>query len=420
MNKVKLVIVGAGSRGYYTFGRIASENSEKFEIVAVAEPDDEKRKRFVTSYKVDPSNAFSDWRELLDRMGKAADVAIIATPDYEHVEPAVAFAEAGYNLVLEKPIAPRPDDLVRVHKAVKKSGVVTLVPHVLRYTPFYRKVKEIVDSGAVGEIKGIDHREQVGFFHFAHSFVRGNWRREDETAPSILTKSCHDMDIMLWLLSSNIKKVSAFGDILFFNEDHKPPQATDRCLDCPLKEDCPYSAVKIYLLSGNTGWPTNTITTDLSREGILKALREGPYGRCVFKCDNDVCDYYAVAIEFEGGVMGTFTLTAFSNEITRHTTLFGTHGEVTGDLLRGRIELKVYGKETELIEVETPNSGHLGGDEGLMEHMYRVINGLEKPLTTIEESLESHYVAFAVEESRKTHRFVEIEDYKGRFYNERS
>ncbi|MCD6551579.1 Gfo/Idh/MocA family oxidoreductase [Thermotoga sp.] len=414
MDKISLVILGAGSRGYFTYAKIASQMKDKYRIVAVVEPDDEKRERFIATYHIPEENAFRDWKQLLDKKGKIADVVIIATPDDVHVEPAIAFAKAGYDILLEKPIARRPDELVRIQREIANTGRTVIVAHVLRYTPFFQKIEEIIESGEIGKVKGIDHREQVGFFHFAHSFVRGNWRRSDETAPSILTKSCHDTDIMLWLVGKRIERVAAFGDLLFFNLKNKPKEATDRCVDCPLKETCPYSAVRIYL-GDWTGWPVNTITVDLSYEGRLKAIKEGPYGRCVFSCDNDVCDYYAVSIDYEDDIFGTFTLTGLSNEITRVITLFGTHGEVVGDFEKGEIILKRYGGKEEKLEIKA-EGGHLGGDEGLMQHLYEVISGQRKPLTALEDSLESHYVAFAIEESRLSGKVISIDSYKEKLF----
>ena len=394
---ISIVIIGAGSRSYHTYGKFALEHPKMYKVVAVAEPDPEKRKRFAKEHGIPEDMVFESWERVLNKP-KLADAVVIATGDDQHVDPTIEFAKAGYHIILEKPIARKPEEFAKVYNQTKNYDVVILVSHVLRYTSFFRKIKEIINSGKIGDIKGIDNEEHVGYFHFAHSFVRGNWRRSDETAPSILTKCCHDMDIMIWLVGSSVDTLSSYGDLLFFKDENKPEGATDRCLDCPYKDTCVYSAVKIYL-GDYIGWPVNVISVDLSYEGRYEALKRGPYGRCVFACDNDVCDYYAVSMRFKNGVIGTFTMSGLTAEITRKTRVFGTLGEIEGDFLLGKIIVKPYGKE--YLEYEEGISiGHAGGDEGLLNHFYRVLKGYEKPQTTLYDSLESHYMAFAVEESR--------------------
>ncbi|MCD6462340.1 MAG: Gfo/Idh/MocA family oxidoreductase [Thermotogae bacterium] len=394
---VSLVVVGAGNRGYYTYGAFALKHPNMYRVVAVAEPDADKREKFARTHDLPENMVFETWEDILNKP-KFADAVVIATSDDQHVEPTIAFAKAGYHVLLEKPVARKPEEFARIYNQTKDCDVIILVAHVLRYTPFFKKLKDIVDSGRIGDIKGIDHEEHVGYFHFAHSFVRGNWRRSDETAPSILTKCCHDMDIMVWLIGSFVDTLTAHGNLLFFTGTNKPKEASDRCIDCPFENTCVFSATRIYL-GDNTGWPVNAISVDLSYEGRYRAVKEGPYGRCVFACDNDVCDYYAVSMSFKSGVLGTFTMTGLSAEITRKIRLFGTLGEIEGDFASGRISVKLYGKTREEY-IEKGEEGHSGGDEGLLNHFYKVLKGCEEPQTTLSDSLESHYMAFAIEESR--------------------
>lgn len=410
---ISIVVIGAGSRGYRTYGAFALKHPDMYKVVAVAELNPEKRERFAKTHNIPIDMTFETWEHILDKP-RIADAVVIATGDDQHVAPAIAFAKSGYHILLEKPVAQRPEEFARIYNETKNSGVVIVLAHVLRYTPFFTTLKKIIESGEIGELKGLDHEEHVGYFHFAHSFVRGNWRRSDETAPSILAKCCHDMDIMIWLVESFVKTLSAHGDLLFFKREKMPEKATDRCLDCPYKDTCPYSATRIYL-GDYTGWPVDVISVDLSYEGRYKAIKEGPYGRCVFACDNDVCDYYAVSMKFENEALGTFTMTGLSAEITRKTRIFGSLGEIEGDLKSGRILVKTYGKGTKEY-IEKGEGGHCGGDEGLLNHFYKVLKGYEKPQTTLSDSLESHYMAFAVEESRLSQgKSVNLAEFRKRY-----
>ncbi len=400
---VTVVVLGAGNRGYEAYGKII-KNRPDIKAVAVAEPDEAKRDRFAKDHNIPVEMQFNSWEDLLSKE-KLADGSIITTLDRMHVEPAVTAMKKGYHIILEKPIDSTLDGVMKVVRAAEETKRIVVVGHVLRYTKFFRKLKEIVDSGVIGRLIGIEHKENVGFFHFAHSFVRGNWRKAESTAPSILAKSCHDLDLLYWLVGARCKNISSFGELTYFKKENKPKGAADRCLDCPseIESKCPYSAKKIYL-TDYIGWPVSVISVDLSYEGRIRALKEGPYGRCVFSCDNDVVDHQIVNMSFENGVKASFTMTAFSNEITRRIRIFGSLGEIRGEFGKGEIEVIKFAdlsKTVYELNVNSPEIGHGGGDWGLVAYFVELLKGTTKANPTdIRESVHSHFMAFAAEKSR--------------------
>ena len=299
----------------------------------------------------------------------------------------------------------------RIVQTAERTGRALAVCHVLRYTPFYMTLKSLIDRGEVGEITAVNQIENVGYWHQAHSFVRGNWRSTGETSPMILQKSCHDMDILLWLMGKNCRRVQSFGSLRHFTPDHAPAGAPERCLDgCPHAQSCPYYAPALYLDMTRTGWPVDVITTDLSEEGRRKALAEGPYGRCVYRCDNDVVDRQVVNLEFEGGAVATFTMTAFSADFSRQLKIFGTEGQITADMGTRQIILHRFGEEKQQIPIleDTEGSGHGGGDFGILRDFLEVIRNGGESRTSAAVSLQSHLICFAAEKSRTEHIVVEL------------
>ncbi len=412
---VTLLIIGAGSRGS-GYAHFAEQFPDRVRVVGVAEPRRPYRERLVKAHDIPPEHVFSDWRDAA-AVPRFADAVIIATQDRMHVEPAVAFAKLGYHMLLEKPMAPDAEGCYKIVDAVKRSGILFGVCHVLRYTQYTQKLKHLIDSGAIGDIVGIDRLEPVGFWHMAHSFVRGNWRNESESGPMLLTKSCHDLDWIYYIMGSRPwTAVSSFGSLKHFRPEEAPPGAAERCLDCPVEADCPYSAKRIYLevlRRGYTGWPVDVLTPDPTPESVLDALRTGPYGRCVYHCDNDVVDHQVVAMEFEGGQTATFTMMAFTRMRHRETRIFGTRGELTGD---GRY-IHYYNfvtDKTETIDTEAADpsimGGHGGGDYHLMDHFIRAVaeNNPQWILSGPDETLASHLLVFAAERARREGKVVRL------------
>lgn len=417
MNDIPTVaVLGAGNRGDRVYGRYIKEHPSEIRVVAIAEPEKSRRENFASEHQIKKEYCFRSWEGLLARE-RLADGIIIATMDTMHLQPALKAIKKGYKILLEKPIAPTWQETMTLVREARKMGGKILVAHVLRYTPFYRKLKEILSSGVIGRIRLVDHIENIGYFHFAHSYVRGNWRNTEVAAPIILAKSCHDLDLLYWLLGKKAWTICSSGSLEYFTAENKPVGAGERCQDCSVEENCPYSALKIYL-NDNQGWPVSVITDDLSREGRIKALEVGPYGRCVYSCDNNIPEVQTVQMTMEDNLEVNFALTAFSSRITRRTIFFGTRGEIKADFEDGLIFLDKYGEGQEVINITAPGEGHGGGDHGLMEHFLQFLKGEEKnnysTTTTIEESLESHLMSFAAEKARKNRKIVDLNEFRVR------
>ncbi|XP_076596882.1 putative oxidoreductase YteT [Chaetodon auriga] len=415
---VRVIVVGAGCRGEI-YAQFASIHPERVKVVGVADPRKFARTKLQQQHKIVDENIFEDWHGILERE-KFADAALICTPDRLHKEPAVAFAKKGYHVLLEKPMATSAEDCTAIVEACTQSGVMLSVGHVLRYDPVIHKIKELIDAGVIGDVIHIQHFEPVGFYHFAHSFVRGNWRNEAESSFALLAKSCHDIDLMHhWAGARRCVKVSSFGSVSHFSKENKPTGAASRCLDCSVEAGCPYSACKIYLdrvKQGHTGWPVSVICQSSlpDIESVTEALRTGPYGRCVYECDNDVCSNQVVNMEFEGGVTAAFCMVAFTEEIcNRKTTIYGSKGELSYD---GH-EVRVFDFLTQRSTKHTAHKnvprlfgmhGHGGADYHLMDAFISAVENNDPSLIRSgpEETLLSHLLVFEAERSRVESRVV--------------
>jgi predicted dehydrogenase len=345
---------------------------------------------------------------------KFADAVIIATQDRQHCAPALAFARRGYDILLEKPMAPTEAECRKIVRAARRARrgdgarAVFAVCHVMRYTRYTRALKALLAEGAIGDIVSIEHLEPVGHWHMAHSFVRGNWRNSRESSFMLLAKSCHDIDWLRHVMGVPCTRVSSFGSLRLFRKSERPRGAGKRCLSCRIERKCPYSAKQLYLgmiRKGRKWWPVDVLTGDLTVAGVTKALREGPYGRCVWACDNDVVDHQVVNLEFAGGRTASFSMMAFTRQRDRDTRIFGTKGELTGD---GRF-ISIFDfltGRTRRIDTETSAAGilggHGGGDLGLMESFVRAVATRDRSaiLSGPDETLESHLMVFAAERSR--------------------
>lgn len=406
MNPITAVVLGGGSRGV-NYSNYSLLKPEELKIVAVAEPREDRRNQFAETFGVPREQVYSSWQELLEKP-KMADVAFVCTLDQDHIGPAMAALEKGYHILLEKPMSNREQECIDIEAAAAKAGKHMAVCHVLRYTPFYQTIKGIIDSGEIGEVMVVSQIENVAYWHQAHSFVRGNWRDSVETSPMILAKCCHDVDILLWLAGKNCKKVSSFGSLRHFTPENAPEGAPERCLDgCPHADACIYYAPKIYL-TGETGWPVDVLTTDLTPEGITKALKEGPYGRCVYHCDNDVVDRQVVNMELEDGVVCNLIMSAFTANCCRQLKILGTLGQIQADMGSNEVWLHPFGGEPRKVEVATADSGHGGGDYGLLRDFLTVIREGGESRTSAKASLQSHLVCFAAERSRVEGRVIEL------------
>ncbi len=416
MNRISIAVAGAGDRGA-TYASYAIEHPERVTITAVAEPRELHRNRMAELFSIPADKVFCSWEEMA-ACEKLADAVVIATQDNMHTEPALAFAELGYSILLEKPMAPTAEECSSIVSAVQSAGVVFAVCHVLRYTAYTRKLMKLLDTGVIGEIVSVQHLEPVGYWHQAHSFVRGNWRNSQESSFMLLAKSCHDMDWLRFIIDRKCLSVSSFGSLKFFKPECAPAGAGERCMSCGIEQKCPYSAKKLYFGlfdSGKTGWPVNVVAPEPTREKLRDALANGPYGRCVFACDNDVVDNQVVNLLFEDEVTATFTMTAFTKAASRKTRIFGTAGEIEGD---GKI-LKIFDFLTDTETVIDTSSlepasmaGHGGGDYHIMEDFVAAVSAGDQGLISSgpKVSLESHLMAFAGEKARLEKRLVDLSE----------
>ena len=416
MPPVTMIVVGAGGRGS-GYAAYVGDHPDEGKVVGVAEPREFYRNRLADAHGIPPENVFADWADVVQHP-RMADAVLICTHVELHTDVACAIAEKGYHILLEKPMGTNEADLRRIHAAATRSDGLFAVCHVLRYSPYTQRMRRIVDSGVIGEVVNIEHLEPCGYWHQVHSFVRGPYRREDESSPMLLAKSCHDLDWIRYMIDARCLAVSSFGTLYHFRKEHQPEGASDRCLDCAVEAECPYSAKRIYLgriERGETGWPVAMVTPEETLEGVTEALRTGPYGRCVYTCDNDVVDNQVVTMLFEGGKTATFTMMAFSEVRDRQTRVFGTRGELRGN---GKVieHFDFLTEKTETLDTtqalkDFAGYGHGTGDYRLMKAFCAACatGDAGKILTDADVTLETHMMVFAAEKARNEGTVVELE-----------
>lgn len=419
--KVRAIMIGTGDRGT-TYATHAKANCPEFEMVAIVDPNPVRRNYVQKMFDLPDSACFDDYHELLSAP-KMADVAIIATQDKMHFEPAMMAIQQGYHLLLEKPVAPTPWECVQIAEAANKKGVFVCVCHVLRFTAFFQLLKDLIEGGRVGDVMHIVHTEGVGNVHMSHSFVRGNWRNSETSCPMILAKSCHDMDILLWLVGKHCTKVQSMGALTYFTRANMPEGAPEYCHQgCPAAEDCPYNAYRVYLKDRMFAEQA-TNKKNPTDEDIMRAITTTNYGRCVFRSDNDVVDHQVVNLEYEGGATVSFNMCGF-NTGGRSLRIMGTKGEIIGNMSDDSVRLFDFDTRkserimiADAVQDETINGGHGGGDRGIVRSFCKYILGEYEgnSITDIDTSIESHLIAFAAEESRLSGTVVDVKEYKKRF-----
>jgi predicted dehydrogenase len=410
---VRIAVLGAGNRGQ-KYTEWIRAHQQLATVVAVADPRPVSRARVAAGF--DHPREFETWQELMAAIGSGElarpDAVLVTTQDRDHLAPCLAVAEAGLPLLVEKPLGVSAQECTTIVEAVQCADLPFAVGHVMRYTPYTDLVRSVVDSGRLGRIINIQHLEPVGWWHAAHSYVRGNWRRTDESAPMLLAKSSHDIDWIMYVTGRRIDSVASFGDRSHFRASEAPTGSGERCLDCAVETDCPFSAKAIYLeparRNGTVRWPGSVITDGDSPADVEEALRVGPYGRCVYRSDNDVVDNQVLALRFDDGTAGTFTMTSFSEHTGRRTQIFGTHGTLDGD--GEQVEVVEFRSGTrEVLRVGDVGGadaagGHGGGDAGLIAAFVQAVATGDRSVirSGAEETLRSHLVVFAAEESRRT------------------
>jgi predicted dehydrogenase len=435
-SKIKFLAVGAGDRGNVYGNCILNYHANDARYVAVAEPVAKRREAFAAAHQIRPKYQFESWEEMLSQP-TFADVTVVTTQDQHHLAPTLAALQADYDVLVEKPMASTLADCVTMVQAQQKSGRILQVGHVLRYTDFFSKIYQIVQSGRLGEIITVAHQENVAYWHMAHAFVRGSWRRKDEASPMILAKCCHDLDLLYWILGERIVRLSSTGSLIHFRHDQAPhPDVPPRCTDgCPVAAECPFYAPGIYLehrpwqeLTHKMGLPPEadpmhvkialmSMLSDgnLEPEVLLTALKEGPYGRCVYHCDNDVVDHQIVLMETESGKSVSLTMHGHSHEPSRIIRIDGTKATLQG-VFAVENELCIHDHltgKTEVVEIPENISVHAGGDEGLTASFVTALqHGNQLPMTSAAASLESHLLAFAAEEARIEGTIIDMDRYR--------
>lgn len=413
------VLIGAGNRGE-TYTDVMAGMEGKFQVIAVAEPIESRRNMIRKKHNLSDEMCFADWKELLE-LGKIADVAVICTMDQQHMEPTMKAISLQYNILLEKPVSPKPEECQQIALYAEKMGVKIVVCHVLRYTPFFITIKELIDGGRLGDIVSINHEECVGNVHQSHSFVRGNWGNTARSSCMLLQKSCHDMDILQWLIGKKCKKVQSFGTLTHFKRVNAPEGSPDYCIEgCPSGDTCPYNAVKLYLEDKKNSWFRTTATREAepTDEMVEKTLRTTQYGKCVYKCDNDVVDHQTVNMLFEDDITVTFTMNAF-NEGGRFIHIMGTKGELRAALDGKKTPITLYDFETKqtleipIVAKDGIQGGHGGGDEGIVASLYDYLQGQYEgcSVSDIRTSVNNHLIVFAAEQARATGSVVDFDEY---------
>lgn len=391
------IIVGAGGRGKDSYAPYIKEK-KLMKIIGVAEPDNKKRTEFCKEYDIPDNMAFTDYNELFSK-GRLADAVIICTQDKLHLQPTLSAIKCGYHILLEKPISSVCEELDILENALKGYDKVFMTGFVLRYTPFIEKIKELLDKGEIGRIMNMQLNENEGYWHHAHSYVRGPWNNAEKASPLIVAKSCHDFDLMLYLINSNCKSIVSYGENSFFIPQNAPGNVPDRCTDnCEFADSCKYNAVKLYT-DGAASYFVHKFECGNKKEDIINSLKTNQYGRCVYRCDNNVCDHQVAALEFENGVCAVFTVSAFSLQNTRTIKIMGTDGEIGGCMEDGEIVLKKFADNSEQkFSITHDNTRHCGGDGGLMQYFSHAVE--DENYTFDSRIFDAHRLAFEAEKSR--------------------
>lgn len=403
--KVTVVAIGAGNR-MNAYAEYAVLYPEEMSIAAVVEPNQIRRQHLADKFEIRAENCFDSWQEFLQGK-KMADAVFICTPDNMHYEPAMLALERGYDVLLEKPIAQSLQECNDIVLLARKLHRIVGVCHVLRYNPYFMKFREVVADRSLGELISVNHIEAVGVERMTHAFVRGLWRKESETNPMILSKACHDLDLLVWLTGRNCKSVSSYGSLKWFRTENAPEGSTLRCTDgCSVERECPYSALDLYYRR-RRWWRHFDIPESADEEQIImRELQTGMYGRCVYHCDNDVVDHQVVSMLMEDDVTVNFSMDAFTRDSGRKTHLMFSRGEVFGDEQTLTVRHFHPSKADEIYDFSYCSGEcnyHGGADLNIIGDFIRAVRECQGNtlLTNIESSLESHRIAFEIERMRR-------------------
>lgn len=404
---VTAVIIGAGNRGG-VYARYADRYPGSLSIVGVSDINDFRREKMGDKFNVPADKRFGDWSEVFEQP-RMADAIILTTPDKLHYEPCMKALAMGYDVLLEKPVAQTEKECIDILRQTRKYGRIVAVCHVLRYAPYYAEIKRLVASGAIGDVVSVQHFEGVEVEHMCHSFVRGNWRNSIESNPMIVSKSCHDLDILRWIVDRPCEKATAFGGLRLFRSENAPAGSALRCLDCKIVDQCAFSAQRIYLEKRKWATVFDFTSEDeaVRTREMTEKLRTNPYGRCVYHCDNDQPDHYVMNMEFEGGVTAAFSMEGLTSYGIRFTRIMGTRGDIVGDMSTFTLTEFLSGKKSRWEG--DAGGGHGGGDLRLARDFVQAVATRDesKVTSSIEASIESHVMGFRAEEARKSNTIAD-------------
>lgn len=415
---IDALLVGAGNRGNYPYGQYALNHPEELNFKAVVEPNKQRREHFAEKHNIPKENRFEKSKYFIDS-DTDINIAFNASGDKKHLYSTIPLLDNDISVLLEKPIAITPQACVKLYRKSKKSNARLLVAHGLRYTKMFSSIKEVIKQGKIGRILAIEHEESIGDWHFAHSYVRGNWRNKEVSAPITLTKTSHDFDLLYWINEDDeLLSIESQSDPLYFRKENAPTKTPKRCSEkCPVYKKCPYYAPRVYLEESNLPeHMKRAVDVNLDKEKIREKLKTGPYGRCVYHCDNDVPDFIKTTLKYKSGIRAHFKMTARREDATRRMRIIGTKGRISCDLIKSKLiinSLEDIGK----IEIPKGLGMHGGGDEQMIRDFLDVVTGKDVPQkTSIGESLESHLMAFAAEKSRLSGLPVDYQNYKKQMF----
>ena len=413
---LSIAILGCGGRGR-GYATIMGRDSARFRLVACADPVAGRRAAVARA----AGGAIEEYDSdvALFARGRIADVLVISTQDSDHHRHAMRALELGYDLLLEKPVAPTPGECLDISARAQALGRRVVVCHVLRYTRFYRTVRALIDRGDIGQPVAIEATEGVDPWHQAHSYVRGPWSDTARSTPMIVAKCCHDIDLIGWFAGRPAERVASFGSLEFFRPERAPVGAPARCTDgCPHAATCAYDAH--HYLGRHRGWLDIIRHVENADDDALEWLRASPWSRCVWKCGNDAVDRQVVALGFAGGITASLTMTAFASG--RSLAISGSEGRlVGGEALRGELgcDLVVqrhHGGTRQRIDVGAAIGGHAGGDEGVIDHLHQALTTADPAQVQADfaASVDHTVLSFAAEEARVTGQVVAMAAYRAR------
>lgn len=407
---IKIILIGAGLRGTHLTQQLA-DCPYNAQLVGVVEPNDYRRSSFALKYGIPSSAQFTSWKAFFDS-NLSCDAAIIATMDNQHTEPALACLERGCHILIEKPLSDSYKGCIQINEAQNKSGLVVSVCHTLRYMEAFQKIKQIVEAGVLGHLVHVDHMEAIGHLRFAHNYVRGRWAKEENNTFLLLHKCCHDIDIIAWIINSPCNRVSSFGSLLYFTPSNAPSGSGKRCLDdCQIQDKCLYSALHLYGKDDLTG-RIQDLGESQSHESRLSAIKNGPFGACVWHASNNVVDHQVVSMEFVNGVTATCTMSGYSATHGRRTRIQGTKGELLFDEASSSIVIQHFSNPNPTcIKLDRPTSYH-PEDKDIVDTWLASIHSPSSRniMVNSQEALKSHAIVFAAELSRIEKRIIEISE----------